>query len=391
MTEYIELPADWREQFRGNTSVTITALVESWRSVSSPDGEETPTPIRVFRYLRTGYAGPTGPVYRVYPDGRVTISGRGDNPETAAEEVTVVSLEQFRDEGSMVESSEPAPASPILGVRAPDVEISDEVIVYFEGRPVVGMPLPVKVGWEGDQFVELPASFARPASPSLGGGDSEVPELADLQGEVRRLVHAVDRVLHGWNEPDSKWTNDELWRHLHACNAAVWGRLDPAGSVGGGDSTETPAPLNAVDLGWALQRAWDEWVADTGHIPDGFQIHGPVTSRLSANFQGATFVHHAADWYARAERKLRPAGSVGTTDSTEDGPEPPRLVETRTRRVPSMETRTGTDWCPGCLVEVGTSRYTQESCALERCAVCGAILVPIPVFGGGQAEDYPHA
>jgi hypothetical protein len=80
-----------------------------------------------------------------------------------------------------------------------------------------------------------PASL--PVAPNLGAGDSEVPELATLPPEVRRLVHAVDRMRDSWNNPDGKWTNDELWRHLHLCNDAVWGRGEYAGSVGGDSPT----------------------------------------------------------------------------------------------------------------------------------------------------------
>jgi hypothetical protein len=52
-------------------------------------------------------------------------------------------------------------------------EIGDDVIVHFAGRPVVGRPLSVKVGLEGDQFVELPRDFAVPAPSPLPDSETE--------------------------------------------------------------------------------------------------------------------------------------------------------------------------------------------------------------------------
>jgi hypothetical protein len=56
---------------------------------------------------------------------------------------------------------------------AQDVEVGDDVIVHFAGRPESGRPLTVRTGWEGDQYVELPADFAVPADQS----DSELDEV----------------------------------------------------------------------------------------------------------------------------------------------------------------------------------------------------------------------
>lgn len=56
-------------------------------------------------------------------------------------------------------------------------------------------------------------------------GVAEPPELVDLPPEVRRLVHAVDRMRDGWAEGDDArktWLQRETYR---ACDA-VWARLD---------------------------------------------------------------------------------------------------------------------------------------------------------------------
>lgn len=56
--------------------------------------------------------------------------------------------------------------------------------------------------------------------------DAEVPELRDLPPEVRRLVHAVDRMRGHWAEADEA-RRHELWREVHGACDAVWGRNDP--------------------------------------------------------------------------------------------------------------------------------------------------------------------
>lgn len=54
---------------------------------------------------------------------------------------------------------------------------------------------------------------------------TEVPELAGLPPEVRRLVHAVDRIRDNWAESNEA-RRGQLRRDMHAASDAVWGRLD---------------------------------------------------------------------------------------------------------------------------------------------------------------------
>ena len=57
----------------------------------------------------------------------------------------------------------------------------------------------------------------------------------------------------------------------------------------------------AIDLlADAMQAAWDEFCADTGCIPDCFTIHGPATTRVSANFRYGNFASFVADRLAAA-------------------------------------------------------------------------------------------
>jgi hypothetical protein len=84
-------------------------------------------------------------------------------------------------------------------------EIGDDVIVHFEGRPVVGRPLSVKVGWEGDQFVELPRDFAVPASSPLPDSETEPGSFADAFMRASADTADMDVIsarmaAEGWRE-----------------------------------------------------------------------------------------------------------------------------------------------------------------------------------------------
>lgn len=42
--------------------------------------------------------------------------------------------------------------------------------------------------------------------------------------------------------------------------------------------------INEKMLREAMQNAWNDYVADTGCLPSDFSIHGPKTTRVSADF-----------------------------------------------------------------------------------------------------------
>ena len=50
------------------------------------------------------------------------------------------------------------------------------------------------------------------------------------------------------------------------------------------DETELIKLLSA-----ALQHAWDDFIGDTGCVPDAISIHGPSTTRISADFHKGNF------------------------------------------------------------------------------------------------------
>lgn len=57
-------------------------------------------------------------------------------------------------------------------------------------------------------------------------GHHEPVELRSLPVEVRRLVHAVDRVRDNW-AGSTEARQAELWRQMHEASDAVWGRRLP--------------------------------------------------------------------------------------------------------------------------------------------------------------------
>ena len=45
----------------------------------------------------------------------------------------------------------------------------------------------------------------------------------------------------------------------------------------------------------AMQGAWNDFVADTGNIPDAFKIHGPPSTRVTADMHRGNFAQMVAD------------------------------------------------------------------------------------------------
>jgi len=52
--------------------------------------------------------------------------------------------------------------------------------------------------------------------------------------------------------------------------------------------------VQADTLAKAMQSVWDDFCADTGHIPGAFRVHGPKTTRVSADFLHSDFPYKVA-------------------------------------------------------------------------------------------------
>lgn len=58
-------------------------------------------------------------------------------------------------------------------------------------------------------------------------------------------------------------------------------------------------------LAEALQEAWNEWCQDTGHVPDGFRIHGPRSTRVDFDHRkGMQFVRNVTSALGRAGYRI---------------------------------------------------------------------------------------
>ncbi|MFD1547005.1 hypothetical protein [Nonomuraea guangzhouensis] len=91
------------------------------------------------------------------------------------------------------------------------------------------------LGTDDERWAEL-ERFLRAVADTLKDGytlrrkapaTGEPAEIADLPVEVRRLVHAVDRLRADWAEADEDHRHN-LWTNVHAANERVWNRVKPS-------------------------------------------------------------------------------------------------------------------------------------------------------------------
>ena len=66
----------------------------------------------------------------------------------------------------------------------------------------------------------------------------------------------------------------------------------------------TTPPLEQTDIEEALQGAWNEFVTDTGYVPDWCLIFGPATTRVVADFRRCPNFLDAVLW--RLNRRAKP-------------------------------------------------------------------------------------
>ena len=64
------------------------------------------------------------------------------------------------------------------------------------------------------------------------------------------------------------------------CGRAVLGPSDAAAGSADGEAA----------LGEAMQDLWNDRCVDCGEIPTCFEVHGPRTTRITADFEGSAFV-----------------------------------------------------------------------------------------------------
>lgn len=96
------------------------------------------------------------------------------------------------------------------------------------------------------------------------------------------------------------------------CGVAVaaWERVEPAAPAVPAAQRTFAVPQDALED--ALQCAWNEWVGDTGSIPDEFSIAGPKTTRVTADFRRGTFARRVLAHLPTGAAAAVPAGPGDT-------------------------------------------------------------------------------
>lgn len=61
--------------------------------------------------------------------------------------------------------------------------------------------------------------------------------------------------------------------------------------------------ISPQQIGEAMQMAWDEWTSDTGCIPSCFTVRGPITTRISADFEESVFADRVA-FFLRVNKEI---------------------------------------------------------------------------------------
>ncbi|MFA6043409.1 MAG: hypothetical protein WC718_00370 [Phycisphaerales bacterium] len=59
-------------------------------------------------------------------------------------------------------------------------------------------------------------------------------------------------------------------------------------------------------LGEAMQDVWNDRCVDCGEMPACFNVHGPKTTRVAADFEGSAFVHEVIETLKARGYYIRP-------------------------------------------------------------------------------------
>jgi hypothetical protein len=78
-----------------------------------------------------------------------------------------------------------------------------------------------------------------------------------------------------------------------------------------GDFSPSPGSEFESALAEAMQDVWNDHCADTGCFPTCFELHGPRTSRLAADFHGSHFVSEIV-------KLLRHRGYIPNTETSRE-------------------------------------------------------------------------
>jgi hypothetical protein len=309
---------------------------------------------------------------------------------------------------------------------AQDVEIGDDVIVHFAGRPVSGRPLTVRTGWEGAQYVELPADFAVPAEPKLTSEAETVKSPAE--NESRALVPVPEP------GPDRAQLHRELAAALWQAPVtpcSMQDRTDAEENANEDADKAMPILDKILDklADTERRRSYQEW-ASTLHFEGlrehkyareaaeakaaalssmlrgmarqlvscrreynslavglkGIQAATTAMANAAGDFSAGTSYSDIAEVIATTRREL-----ATTREELERWKADAKLMRSVADEAPTPELggpasgdefRTEVGWCPQCRIDVGTLRYTHGLYGPERCGNCDTDLIRRRPAGG---------
>jgi hypothetical protein len=270
----------------GEHLILWPTLVKALTVTGNSTADETPT--RVFQYLRPGFEHPSGPQYRIYPDGTVTRSAFEDGAMQVrtVDPSHVLYLERERDNGTMVETAEPAEAGDSTADLSALADACDDFLTAYRGPSDALIP-------DMLDLIRRALSGEDPYVVPSATGDSTADETAaprewrkgDPEPEDRPRVKDSANDVWTYNDRNGLWYSPETapfkWEHI----ARKWGPLTEvlaASSVR--DTAETaddseiftynsPEPnasvLRDLDSGRYLWRSGDRWADGTSQGPSG--------------------------------------------------------------------------------------------------------------------------
>ncbi|MDQ0809884.1 antitoxin (DNA-binding transcriptional repressor) of toxin-antitoxin stability system [Streptomyces sp. B3I7] len=220
-----------------------------------------------------------------------------------------------------VSSAGQAPVGPSMSVAEAEARLAPLEDAVRAGRQ------------RGAAAGQAPAADLAALRGRIADGQGEPEELRSLPREVRRLVHAVDRMRADWAEaPESGPERQEMWVAVHAACDAVWNRDSSAAVLPAPtDTTAVLTPAERTMLTYALDQAqeaiWSEdgftdedqaAVTSLRRLADETQDTQPATPRPSLREQ------HRAAWTALspAEQAARLA-ALDADDNEQPAPTTP--------------------------------------------------------------------
>ena len=195
-----------------------------------------------------------------------------------------------------------------------DAAIESLCKVVFGGSPVYPDPVPQLVQIDKDGIVRpVPWDGTDQAAPAL-------PEVADVSGLREALDAAIDcaedtgryilgRVKDALNDADRSYALEKI----ESATTEMMGQLEhwkkkadqPAPALP--DASRLRINRGEQALSEAMQDVWNDRCIDIGEVPTCFEIHGPKTTRITADFIDSAFVRDIVETMNARGYTIQPA------------------------------------------------------------------------------------